>query len=57
MGSLYVDVHCSTCDRKITLEEIANGFHREHIFSSTERAALEAVREYLKTEPSLRCSA
>jgi len=57
MGSLFVDVFCSSCDRKITLEEISSGFHRDHIFEPGERAALEAVREYLKSEPPLRASA
>ena len=44
MGSTIIDVHCATCNRKITLEEILADFHREHHFDATELAALQAAR-------------
>lgn len=48
MGSMEIDIICESCQRKVTLVEIMEGFHEEHTFAPLERAAMLAVQDYLR---------
>ncbi len=52
MGNAYIECWCSTCNRNLSLREILEDEHQGHEFSPAERAALEAVRQYLKARLS-----
>lgn len=56
MGNAYIECWCSTCERNISLREILEDEHSGHEFTPTERAALEAVRDYVKSNLSARAS-
>jgi hypothetical protein len=49
-----IDVWCTSCDRKITLEEVASDYHLEHIFEPMEWAAIQAVSMYVRGATFLR---
>ncbi len=54
MGRQVIDVWCTSCDRKITLEEVASDYHLEHIFEPMEWAAIQAVSMYVRGSTFLR---
>jgi hypothetical protein len=51
MGKHELDCWCDTCKRQVTIAEVKSGAHSEHKFAPEERAALEAVSQYLETIP------
>jgi hypothetical protein len=54
MGTNFIEVNCETCGRHITLEEIASDYHVHHSLESKERAAMEAVADYVKGGTGIR---
>ncbi|MCU1285782.1 MAG: hypothetical protein JWO13_2132 [Acidobacteriales bacterium] len=42
-----IDCWCETCKAHVTLREILENFHAAHEFAVLDRAALQAVQEYL----------
>jgi hypothetical protein len=42
-----IDCWCETCKAHVTLKEIIENFHAAHEFAVLDRAALQAVQEYL----------
>jgi hypothetical protein len=56
MGRQYIDVWCASCQRKVTLEEVASDFHDLHTFEPLELAAMQAVSMYVKNPGYCRLS-
>ena len=54
VGRQVIDVWCTSCDRKITLEEVASDYHLEHLFEPMEWAAIQAVSMYVRGAMFLR---
>jgi hypothetical protein len=52
MTQHLLDCFCQTCDRKISLEEVRQEFHKGHEFAPADNGALQAVKTYLEREDS-----
>jgi hypothetical protein len=47
-----IDCWCETCKANVTLKEIIDNVHATHEFAVLDRAALQAVQEYLSRIPA-----
>jgi hypothetical protein len=54
MARHYIDVWCASCDRKVTLEEVATDYHSDHSFEPMELAAMQAVTQFMKSPAIVR---
>lgn len=46
--NVALDCFCSTCQRRVTVDEVRERVHSSHEFTPADRTAIDAVYEYLK---------
>jgi hypothetical protein len=51
-----IECWCKTCQAYITVEEVRNDAHASHEFAPEDMAALQAVRQYLRSTERARAA-
>jgi hypothetical protein len=51
-----IECWCKTCQKYVTVEEVRKEAHAEHDFAPEDMAALQAVRQYLRSRDKKRAA-